>query len=74
MALAGTTPAGQVRRALARRWRGLELLLYNYYYLMLWAVLKNGFVPKSEEIINNLAALKWLCLGLFQSYLVDSTQ
>ena len=35
MAPAGTTLAGQVSRALARRWRGLELLLCDKYYLML---------------------------------------
>ena len=35
---------------------------------------ENGFVSKSLEIINNLAALKWVCLGLFQSYVIDSIQ
>jgi len=31
-----------------------------------------GFVPKSVETINNLAALKWVRLGSFQSHVVDS--
>jgi len=34
--------------------------------------MKNGFVQKSMEIINNLAAFKWVRLGLFQMHLIDS--
>jgi len=33
-----------------------------------------GFVWEIEEIINNLAALKWVRLGSFQSYVIDSIQ
>jgi hypothetical protein len=33
---------------------------------------RNGFDRKPGVIINNLVALVWVCLGLFQSHVIDS--